>query len=1078
LLLGLGVLCGRSLWGEPPPAPLALGPGTTLERDIGLGDAHDLPLPLSSGTYLYLEIRPTGVQIAGSLLDPSGRAVATLEGDEGSGNKKLLAWITSASGDYRLRVTTQGTYAVQGHYELRVRVLRPAEPVDATRVRASRKLAESRRLRSGPVDKAERAAREALALWQSAQDGEGEVEALTQIGSIYAGKEDYRQAFYWHQQALKRAREIGYANGEAWALGNIGNCYLQQENYPDAADFSLQSFQLWRRIGNPSEEAFNLLRLGNIYRNSGFLDKALESFRAAFDLDKRSRDVTEQAHALSGVGAVLLDEGNLAEAYKSWETALELSRAVNDKDSELVLENNLGAAYHRFGQLQKAVGLFTKLIDAGPRNPGLVLCNLGAIHLELGDLERALDSYRRAAEIYRQAKSPRQVDALVGIGTTLQRMGNPRDALKEYQEARKLSPTPSWALFHYEGWALIALSKPAEGLQSFQKALSIARTSQRASEASTLLAIGVAYRALGKLGEANDHFTQAIQLGNEIDYPSVVSPALLQRAMLRRDQGRLEEARADTERALEIIESTRRNIAGQQIRTGYLASKQTYYEVYVDLLMRMDDLHPGEGYKALALEASERARARGLLDLLAEGRIDVGEGISAGMKEKEGRIAVELARIQQELSSGKPAPTRAEELSGQLKLLHERQEQLDWDIREQNPRYAQVRYPTTLKMEEIRSGLGEDTALLEYAIGKERSTLFVLTRGKLSSYPLAGAGAIAKQVGILRRALEKESLQTRKDYLDSAHQLYRMLVAPAFDDGALAGKANLLIVPDRDLYYIPFETLLTRTATAGSYTEMPYLLRQYAISYVPSASVLAGLRQPRALPAKDSRLLIAFAPFAPAVGRTAGSGGPAGKPANVTRRDGGQSFAELPASRQEISRIGDLYSGSALEFFGTDATEENVKQNPAVATARRLHFATHAQLDERYPEYSSLILARSPDSQEDGYLRAQEIFSLKLSADLVVLSACQTALGKEVTGEGLIGLTRAFFYAGVPSLVVSLWNVVDVHTPDFMLDFYEEMDSRHDKSRALQKAKLDLISKSRYAHPSFWAPFILIGEPK
>ena len=952
---------------RPTAGSPALGPGTTFERDIGLGDTHEFPLPLSSNTYLYLEIRPVGVEIAGSLLDPSGKAIATLEGNEGSGNTKLLAWVTSASGDYLLRVTTQGTNAVQSHYELKVRNLRPAESVDAARVTASRKLAESRRMKSEPADEAERAAREALTLWQSAQDGEGEVEALTQDREHLRGK-----------GGLSGGALLAPAGAETGAGDRVhqwkGLGSREYRQLLPATGKLLGGRRILSRILQavaPDRQSFR----GGVY--SSAVGKHLPEQRFSRQGPRKlprgpqpqrtnERRGGTGACAASGVGAVLLDEGNLAEAYKSWETALDLSRAVNDKDSELVLENNLGAAYHRFGQLQKAVGLFTKLVDAGPKNPGLVLCNLGAIHLELGDLERALESYRRAAEIYRQAKSPRQVDALVGIGTTLQRMGNPRDALKEYQEARKLSPTPSWALSHYEGWALIALGKPAEALQSFQEALSIARTSQRASEASTLLAIGVAYRALGKLGEANDHFTQAIQLGNEIDYPSVVSPALLQRAMLRRDQGRLDEARADTERALEIIESTRSNIAGQQIRTGYLASKQTYYELYVDLLMRLDDLHPGEGYKALALEANERARARGLLDLLAEGRIDVGEGISAGMKEKEGRIAFELARIQQELSSGKPAPARAEELRGQLKLLHERQEQLDWDIREQNPRYAQVRYPTTLKMEEIRSGLGEDTALLEYAVGKERSTLFVLTRGKLSSYPLAGAGEIAKQVGILRRALEKESLQTRKDYLDSARQLYRMLVAPAFDDGALAGKASLLIVPDRDLYYIPFEALLTRASTASSYAEMPYLLRQYAISYVPSASVLAGLRQPRALALKDSRLLIAFAPFAPSEDRTVGNGGPAGKLANVTRRDGGQSFAELPASRQEISGIGDLYSGSALEFFGAEATEENVKQNPAVATARRLHFATHAQLDERYPEYSSLILARSPNSQEDG----------------------------------------------------------------------------------------------------------------
>jgi CHAT domain-containing protein len=149
-----------------------------------------------------------------------------------------------------------------------------------------------------------------------------------------------------------------------------------------------------------------------------------------------------------------------------------------------------------------------------------------------------------------------------------------------------------------------------------------------------------------------------------------------------------------------------------------------------------------------------------------------------------------------------------------------------------------------------------------------------------------------------------------------------------------------------------------------------------------------------------------------------------------------------------------------------------------VAAARRLHFATHASLDERHPEYSALVLAVQNDGIDDGLLQMHEIFNLKLSADLAVLSACETGLGKEVTGEGLIGLTRAFFYAGVPSLVVSLWNVVDGPTPEFMLDFYKELDRRGNKAQALRSAKLAMIARGGYAHPAYWAPFILLGEPR
>lgn len=1074
LLLSL-VLVGGGLQAEPPPPETpVLHPGSTAERDIGLGETHEFLLPISAGAYLDLEVLPTGVEIEGSLLDPSGTAVATLEGEEGSGGAKLLAWVSSAPGPYRLRIKTRGSYAVQAHYELKVRNLRSAEPEDATRVEAARKLAESRRLRDRQPDGAENAAREALSLWRSAGDGPGEVEALSELGSIFVTKREYPEALRWHEKALERAREIQSAAGIARSLINLGNGYRLNAEPRKAIASYQEARDRWRELGNASEEAFALQGLGKAYLDVNDNDAALESFRAALERHERSREVLEQAHDLSGIGAVHFGRGNIGECFKTYERALELSRSAGDQASENLLENNLGAAYYRYGQLQKAVGILTRLTETGSKDLGLYLYNLGAIYLELGDLEKALDHYRRSVDVYRRTGSPQQVEgALVGVGTTLQRMGKPREALLEYQEARKLTSARSWEVSHHEGLALVDLGKPGEGLSRLRQALAIAReTHNRASEAATLLAMGVAHRALGEPDQASDFFAQAIRLGIEIEYPSVVPPALLQGAMVRRDQGRLEEARESVEKALEIIESTRRNIAGQQIRTSYLASKRMYYEFYIDLLMKLDQLHPEGGYKALALEASERGRSRGLLDLLAEGRIDVDEGISPELREREGRIAFDLKSIQDALGSGRLSAAREKELKDQLADVYKRQVELEWDIREQNPRYARVRYPNPLKTEEIRGGLDEETALLEYAIGKERSTLFVLTRGKLSSYPLPSAAEIARQAGVLRGAVERESLQTRKAYLESASQLYRMLVEPAVSAGALAGKKNLLIVPDRDLYYIPFETLLTRADAGGSYADLPYLLRQYAISYVPSASVLAGLRQPRPAGTGDSRSLVAFAPFAPPAGAAAQGAG-------LTRREGGQSFRALPASRQEVFGIGELYPGSALEFVGDEATEDNVKRNPAVAAARRLHFATHAQLDERYPEYSSLILARSPSGQEDGYLRVQEIFGLKLSADLVVLSACQTALGKEVTGEGLIGLTRAFFYAGAPSLVVSLWNVIDAPTPDLMLDLYTQMDSLHDKSRSLQKAKLDLISRRpRYAHPSFWAPFILIGEPK
>src|SRR5262249_5452314 len=232
-----------------------------------------------------------------------------------------------------------------------------------------------------------------------------------------------------------------------------------------------------------------------------------------------------------------------------------------------------------------------------------------------------------------------------------------------------------------------------------------------------------------------------------------------------------------------------------------------------------------------------------------------------------------------------------------------------------------------------------------------------------------------------------------------------------------------------------------------------YLLRAHTVSYVPSASVLEELATPRpgsAAPAVPPLRFLAFA-----------------DPASGT--------GDLPQSRQEGSEIARLFPPSAVRVFvGQEANKRNVRD--WAARGERIQFATHGKFDEEHPERSGLLLA--PEGGEDGRLRISDVFALKLNADLVVLSGCKTGLGKQVTGEGLVGLSRAFFYAGAPSLVVSLWQVAEESTPRLMLDFYRQLERKVDKGEALQIAKLDMLNDGQHAHPYYWAPFVLVGDPK
>ncbi len=1055
---------------EPPlgrSGPLELRPGMSFTEEIPDGQTREYKVPLEAGTFLFIEIRQVGVNVEATLVSPDGEPLARAAGAEGPGNTEMLALVARAGGDHRLVVTPKGP-AVAGHFDLKVHDLRPAEEGDETRVEAIGALAEVRHLKVLDIPEAGSLAlakaRQAFSLWEKVGDGWGEVEALTEIALIHSSEGKTQESLAWHEKALARARASGYSEGEAWAMANMAYCKLQLKSYDESIALYDQALEKWREIGSVSEQGFMFQGLGKVYYRTRDYDRALSAFVESLRLEREARDLAQQAAALTSIGTIHFARGDLSDALKAFEEARDLSRSVGDTSGELLSEGNIAGIYTRRGQLQKAVETYTRLIGrVMPQGEGVLFNNLGAAYLDLSDPERALENYERSRAAYQAFQdTDGEAAASIAIGWTRQVLGDPRAALKEYETAQGLMREESWDLPHFVGLAQLALGEAEKARLSLERALEAARASRSSSrEAQTLLALGSAHRALRQTEASVESFTRVIALGTEIQYPSVVAPALLERATALRAQGRLAEAKADIEKAIKIIESTRRNIAGQQIRTGYFSSKKNYYDFYIDLLMRL-------GQPAAALAVSERAHARGLLDLLAEGRIDVSQGLSPDLQREEDKLSDELSKTQALLREAKPDTDRAQELRRQVEALYERLEELDWKVREQNPRYSQVD-PKPLTLQEIQEqDLGENTALLEFALGKERSFLFVVTREGLSSYVLPGALRIADRVRTLRRVLERESLLTRSAYQEVAYQLYQDLVAPA--STVLTRKSELVIVPDGALYYVPFEALLMEEAGGRAYAALPYLLRKYAVSYVPSASVLAGLRAPRTDPvAAGRKRLAAFAPFAVETGKGA-------QPGPKERGMAGWNLLPLPASSREVAKIASLYSGSALKFFAADASESNVTRNPAVAAVERLHFATHAQSDERHPEFSGLVLAPGEERDEDGLLQVHEIFNLKLSADLVVLSACQTALGKEVTGEGLVGLTRAFFYAGVPSVVVSLWNVGDGPTPDLMLSFYENLDRLGSRARALRQAKLAMIARGGYSHPAYWAPFVLAGE--
>lgn len=909
----------------------------------------------------------------------------------------------------------------------------------------------------GEKEKALEAFQRQLQLWRAERERQKEVaEALYNVGLVYSSMGMASKAIEFYEQALLIRRAAGDRAGLASTLDSLGLAHLYAGEMQKASDYSNQALTLFRELNDRKGLANTLNNIGGINLTLGDYRKALDYFNQALELRRALGQRREESIALNNIARVhdLLGEAQKALDYHR--QALQIRRALGDRLMEAASLNNIGLVYDWLGAKDKALEHYKQALElfraANDRNlEATALNNIGGFYLNtLKDSKTALDYYNRSLEIRRALGQPIDLAIMLdNIGHLHNLSGDPRKALEYHNQALKIRQ----------------------------------KSGHRLGEAASLNNIGAAYHALGELSTAFDYINQALKLYRSLGHRSREAVALYGLATIERDRGNLDQSLVWMEASLNIVESLRSGVASQVLRASYLAQRQDYYEFHIDLLMRLHQREPAAGHNFAAFEASERARARSLLELLEEARIDVEQGISPELKQRERVAHLRIARIQNQLiqtySQPQPDRSKTEALEEELKQADAAREQLRAEIRQQHPPYAELQYPAAPKLKDVQSLLDDDTVLLEYALGQKTSFLFAVTRKDFLVVRLPTASDIGAEVEALRAVIA--SRPQRSDFekqIKHSRKLFRDLLEPA--SKLLAGKQRLIIVPSGILHYLPFEVLLTKgedkALATMTPTRLPYLLRDYAISYVPSAAVLSSLRnRPGKSTAAKSFLAFADPVYGELTESTPGL--------THTNAFGDQSpwrLGRLIESRREVEQISALFPKDQVSLLLREqASEENAKTAGRFAQFRFVHFATHGLLNEENPSHSGLILKLDrPQQSEDGLLQAYEIFNLKMNADLVVLSGCETGLGKEVKGEGLVGLTHAFFYAGTRSLVVSLWKVQDRSTADLMVNLYREIGRTQTKSEALRQAKLELIQQGRYADPYYWASFVLTGDPK
>jgi len=886
-------------------------------------------------------------------------------------------------------------------------------------------------------------------------------------------------------------------------LGNIGIVYRNLGKSRKALEYLEQALKIDREIGDRRGEAIRLGNIGNIYRDLGDHPKALTYFKRALGISEEIEDIEDQGIHLSNIGIVYRKLDNLHKALEYYKRALKIARQVGNKRSEGIRLGNIGIVYKRLGDFPRALVYYEQALKiareiedrSGEKRH---LGNIGVIYRNLGDYAKALEYHKQALEIARELGAKRsQARHLGNIGIVYYELGNYPKALKYFEQslmiARETEDKEGAGIcLGNIGLVLTDSGDFAKAFEFYEQALKIDREiGNRKSQGFVLNGLGNVSFKLGDYSRSVEYYKKALAIGQEIRSPAEVWEAHAGLAAAYEEQGKYEKSFSHYRQAVEEIENVRSLLPTEEFKAGFLESKMEVYEKVIHLLANLHKQQSLKNYDKEAFHYAERARARAFLDILAEARADVRSGIEPEFKQRERSILRKLSRIQTQLRNPNLSAQDWRKLTSGLKRLEDEHEALKREIRRKNPRYANLIYPRPYRLSQVQKQvLDENAALLEFSLGKERSFVWLITKEHSSLHSLPGQDDIERKVEQHLQTISKPVGLTNpfSRHYFLGYELYTMLLGPVI--GELEGKSHLIIVPDGILHYLPFETLITQKVNQDE--GVNYLLKDYQISYAPSASVL-GYLQDEGKKVRRKRLqLLAFGD--PSFGRISEMAAARGEEnmavemelnAEETANRGlyerrGFTFRRLPFSGTEVMEIADLFPPSEKTVYLGERAKEEVVKSEALERFKYIHFATHGIIEQKVPSRSGIVLTLDEDPTEDGFLQVNEIFNLKLDADVVVLSACQTGLGRLRKGEGIIGLARAFMYAGTPSVVVSLWNINDRSTASLMKNFYACLKKGSNKTEALQLAKLQMLQSERklYRHPFYWAAFVLIGDYK
>lgn len=991
--------------------------GQTVEREITGGVRHTYKIRLLQNQFVRIEADQKNCDIILSLQSPDNLNIFEYKDDNYRNGAEVQTAGVLVAGEYELRIASFENSNQQGKYSIKISELRPATEKELSQT-----------------------------------SGIQIANKLFKTGTGSLTAEQLRQVTEQFEIALEKFRFAEDRKWEALILSAMGSSYTYFGNWRKAAELQRQSIDIGRGLGQAIDIVLLLTQLGNTYLHNNEPQKALDVLQEAAAAAVKLKDVINETRVLSLIGKTYEDTGDVVRAQTYYERALE--------KAETTSQDKFAAA---------------------------ALNDLGRTHVTLGETLKGVDYFQKSIELARRTKNRRlEAAALGSLGQSFFKLGDVTKAEECLTEGLKINRS----------------------------------LDNKIGEATILRMTGKINLELGKADEAIELLNQAETLERKVESPRNLAETLLLLAKADAKKENFDMAQAKMEEAIGLIEKVRSRMQTPDMRDSFSVNLQDFYSFYIEILMARHKLDPGKNFAVAALQANESARARGLLNLLAESNTDIRQGIDEKLLQKEAELRNLLSARLENLTkvlNGKTKPETAEILKNEVEQIRAEYENAQKQIRALSPRYAELTQPSTLSLNKIQTEvLDVDSVLLEYALGETKSFLWVVSKNEFRSFELPAAKVID---GIARRFYEALTarnkqvkfetpseregriLQADSDIKKFSGDLGRMILGPA---ASFIANKRLLVVADGALHYVPFAALSPgggESKKQKSKLKNKFVIETNEIVSLPSASVLAVLRTetsgrkaaPKTLAVladpifnKDDERFEVFA------NKNRLNQKPENKIELIaltkkqTRSAGdegdGLDLARLPFTRREADLITSVVPEGQKEKWLDFAANRQSATSPQLSNYRFVHFATHGFINDQNPELSGLVFSTIDETgkSQDGFLRVGDIYNLKLPSEMVVLSGCRTGLGKDIKGEGLVGLTRAFMYAGAKRVTVSLWDINDEATSELMSHFYREMfgAKKHSPASALRQAQNTMINDKRWNNPYFWATFVLQGESR